>query len=336
MSEINANIVVEPITLTVLQQDPGVTVTTDPISLNIYAAGGTTPGGNVGEIQYNAGGFLDGIPTATFTAGNLSLGNIANLKIVGGTNGYFLQTDGSGNLTFVPGTANITGNGTSAGSNNQIQLSDGTGNFKAATGFSLDTASNVFNAPGDANIVGNLSANIVIGNSANIVGNINAGNGIFGNVTVNTVLNGNIGNFTGNLISTGTTKIQQALEKITANTTAATGTINFDVLNQAILFNTSNASANFTLNIRGNATEALNSVMSSNQSITLRFINTNGNVGYYANVYQIDGSNITPKWVSNVGPPSIGTVNGIDVYDFEIIKTAANTYTVLGIQIGYT
>lgn len=132
-----------------------------------------------------------------------------------------------------------------------------------------------------------------------------------------------------------TTSLQQAFEKVTSNSTASTGTVNFDILDQAILLKTANASANFTLNIRGNSTTTLDSIMDSNTSVTLAFINTNGATGYYANTFQIDGSNVTPIFSpgSNI---SIGTVNGKDVYTFNIIKTAANTYTVLSSRIGFS
>ena len=49
--------------------------------------------------------------------------------------------------------------------------------------------------------------------------------------------------FTGKALTVqGTAKIQQALEKSTISATAATGTVNFDVLTQAVLYYTSNAS----------------------------------------------------------------------------------------------
>jgi hypothetical protein len=306
------------------QDSPSITVQSEPLSLNIYTSGISFASGNAGDLQYNANGTFGGVPTANYSNGNLNLGNVSNTKLLGGTNGYFLQTDGTGNLTFVPGTANITGNGTAAGSNNQIQMTDGTGNFKASAGFTFDTSSNLFSSPGNAVITGEVAADAFDGNlvTAN-----------YANISVD--LNGNTGNFTGNLVTTGTTKIQQALEKTVLDSNAATGTINFDIITQSILYKTSNASANFIVNIRGNSTVSLDTFMSNSQSLTLRLLNKNGNIGYYANAFQIDGTNVSPLWISSIGTPSIGTANGIDVYDLEIIKTNANTYTVLAIQTGY-
>jgi len=74
--------------------------------------------------------------------------------------------------------------------------------------------------------------------------------------------------------------------------------------------------------------------MNSNNSLTVAYINTNGATGYYANVIQIDGSNVTPIYSpgSNL---SVGTSNGKDIYTFNIIKTASNTYTVFTSKIGF-
>ena len=169
MSEINANIVVEPYDLTVTTNNNQINVTPTALNLNVFT-NDSSPGGFPGDLQYNANGLLGGIPTANYTAGNLRLGNSSNVKLTGGANAYFLQTDGTGNLTWAPGTANITGNGASAGANNQIQLTNGAGNFKAAPGFSLDTASNLFSAPGNALIAGNVTANYYFGNGAFLTG----------------------------------------------------------------------------------------------------------------------------------------------------------------------
>ena len=59
-----------------------------------------------------------------------------------------------------------------------------------------------------------------------------------------------------NLGVAGTTvelTLAAALETVTIAATAATGTVNYDVATQSILYFTSNASANWTLNIRGSS-----------------------------------------------------------------------------------
>jgi hypothetical protein len=110
---------------------------------------------------------------------------------------------------------------------------------------------------------------------------------------------------------------------------AATGTVNIDLVTSSYWYYTTNASANFTLNFRGNSTTTLNSILSVGQSISVIFLNTNGATAYYPNAFQIDGSAVTPKWSGGTAPAA-GNASSIDSYSFSIIKTAATpTYTVL-------
>lgn len=121
-------------------------------------------------------------------------------------------------------------------------------------------------------------------------------------------------------------------ERCNVVASAATGTINIDVLTAGVWFYTANASANHTLNIRGNSGTTLNSILSTGDSITVVWLNTNGATPYYPSVFQIDGSTVTPKWQGGTAPSS-GNASSIDAYTFTIIKTAATpTYTVLGSQ----
>lgn len=162
MSEVNANITVSPISLTVTPTDNQITITPADITLGIYTAGQGTPGaaGNVGELQYNNTGVLAGASNTQVSGGNVRFQNIGNLKINGGANAYFLQTDGTGNLTWAPGTSNVSGSGTSAGANTQIQISDGSGNFTSGPGFTFDNSSNILTVPGNvyaSNYIGTLA-----------------------------------------------------------------------------------------------------------------------------------------------------------------------------------
>jgi hypothetical protein len=120
-------------------------------------------------------------------------------------------------------------------------------------------------------------------------------------------------------------------ETATVSATAATGTINFDTLTQAVLYYTSNASANWTVNVRGNSGTTLNSLMATGQSFSITFMVTQGGTAYYNNAFTIDGSSVTPKWQGGTAPTS-GNINGIDIYTYAIIKTANATFTVLASQ----
>ena len=129
----------------------------------------------------------------------------------------------------------------------------------------------------------------------------------------------------------GTTTLQQALEKVTISATAATGTINFDALTQAELYYTTNASGNWTLNVRGSSGTSLDSTMSTGQSLTIAFITTQGSTAYYQSAFTIDGSSVTPKWQGGVAPTS-GNTSALDVYTYTIIKTGSAAFTVLAAQ----
>ena len=117
-------------------------------------------------------------------------------------------------------------------------------------------------------------------------------------------------------------------EKITISATAATGTVDFDCITQGIVYYTTDASANFTLNFRGNGSNTLNSIMSIGESLSVVFLNTIGSTARYPNAFQIDGASVTPKWSGGTAPSS-GNASAIDAYSFSIIKTANATFTVL-------
>ena len=121
------------------------------------------------------------------------------------------------------------------------------------------------------------------------------------------------------------------LETITVSATAATGTVDVDVVTSGAKYYTSNASANWTFNFRGDGSTTLNSLMSNGQAITVAFLVTNGATAYKPTVFQVDGSAVTPKW-NGGNAPSAGNANSIDSYTFTIIKTASATFTVLGAQ----
>lgn len=126
----------------------------------------------------------------------------------------------------------------------------------------------------------------------------------------------------------------QVIERITPVATATTGVVNVDFLTSGVLYYTSNSTANWTFNVRGSSSVALNTALSANQSATVAMMVTQGASAYYANSFQIDGSVRTVKWQSGTAPTS-GDANSINLYSYTIVKTAANTYTVLGSQSKY-
>jgi hypothetical protein len=124
---------------------------------------------------------------------------------------------------------------------------------------------------------------------------------------------------------------QDAAEVTTISATAATGTINYDVTTQSVLYYTTSASANWTVNVRGNGTTSLDTLMSTGQAITVVFLVTQGATAYYNNALQIDGSSVTPKYQGGTAWAS-GNVSGIDAYSYTIVKTGSATFTVFASQ----
>jgi len=129
-------------------------------------------------------------------------------------------------------------------------------------------------------------------------------------------------------------RLSAAAETVTIAATAATGTINFDVSTQSILYYTSNASANWTLNIRGSSSVALNSIMSTGQSVTITHLVTQSGTAYYNSAVTVDGTSVTPKW-SGGSAPSAGNANSVDVYSYTLIKTGSGSFTVFASQTRY-
>ena len=120
-------------------------------------------------------------------------------------------------------------------------------------------------------------------------------------------------------------------ERLTVSATAATGTVNYDALTQGVLYYTSNATANWTLNVRGDGSNTLNSVLATGDSITIVFLVTQGSTAYYGSALTIDGNAVTPKYITGTAF-SAGNASSIDSYVYTIIKTGSATFTVLASQ----
>jgi hypothetical protein len=120
------------------------------------------------------------------------------------------------------------------------------------------------------------------------------------------------------------------------NTTAAgpaTGTVNLDVVTSSILIYTSDATADWTLNVRGNSTTTLDSIMATGEQISVVFETPIGATAYepVAGGFTIDG--VVPSSIKYLGGSiPVGNINSTDVYVYTIRKTGTATFTVLGSQ----
>lgn len=143
----------------------------------------------------------------------------------------------------------------------------------------------------------------------------------------------NLGNFAeyAGAVNTPVVSLPNAGEVATVSATAATGTINYDVIAQSVLYYTSNASGNWTVNLRGDSTTSLNTFMATGQSVTVAFLVTQGSSAYYNSAVQVDGSSVTPKWQGGTAP-SAGNASSVDVYTYTIVKTGSAAFTVFASQ----
>lgn len=169
---------------------------------------------------------------------------------------------------------------------------------------------------------------ILKANSGGALANASAGTDYVAPATATT--------FTATQTFTGSTTaiaavFQDAAEVATVSATAATGTINYDATSQSVLYYTTNASANWTVNFRGNGTTSLNTLMSTGQAITLVFLVSQGATAYYNNAVTVDGSSVTPKYQGGTAWSS-GNASGVDAYSYTIIKTGSATFSVFAAQ----
>ena len=122
--------------------------------------------------------------------------------------------------------------------------------------------------------------------------------------------------------------LANSAEVVTINASAAPAVVNYDITTQSVLYYTTNATANWTVNFRASSGTTLNTAMPTSRSMTVALLVTQGATPYYNNVIQIDGNTVTPKYQGGVAWAT-GNASGIDAYVYTLIKTAAATFTVL-------
>ena len=311
-------------------------------------------GGTVGSLAaffINSGVTLSNV--ATFSANTILNGNVyvnnglvannskgsaGNILYSNGTGAYW-NTAPAGTVTSVSSGNGLTGgpvtsSGTLSVLANTGIIANSTGVFANSTYISSVVTPIIGTNPSNfANSTNNLNIN---GNANNISGyvinqNLSTANSpsfaalTSNNITVNgtAFLNGNT--------SAISVVLDNAIETTTVSATAATGTINFDVISQSVLYYTTNAIANWTLNVRGNSTTTLNNIMANGQSLTIAFMAAQGVSPFYSSALTIDGSSVTPRYQGGAAW-TFGNANSIDTYAYTIIKTGTSAYTVLASQ----
>ena len=214
----------------------------------------------------------------------------------------------------MPGVPNIFGNATTS-----IPLTQLDANFNTTATLG-NTAIGLGNT---TTSVGNLTlTNVTIVSGTSAVGNVTLGN--------TTVGLGNTATSIGNLALNNAT-IENIQEPANITATAANATINIDILSNVVVYCTANATGNFTVNFRGNAGTTFNNAVPANVSVSASLVTTQGATAYYNSLVQVDGSTVTPKWQGGTAPTT-GNANATDTYVYVVMKSAANTYTILASQ----
>ena len=156
----------------------------------LAGAGNSFANVNISQLSYNVVNAAQPNITSVGTlnslnvVGDSNLGPVSGVTILGGNNGYFLQTDGTGNLTWAAGGGG-GGNGSPGGANTQVQFND-SGVFGGDPGFTYNKITNTLTVENLASgntiddtitAAGSLSVTGNIVSLGNIVGNYFIGNG---------------------------------------------------------------------------------------------------------------------------------------------------------------
>jgi predicted nucleotide-binding protein len=167
---------------------------------------------------------------------------------------------------------------------------------------------------------------ITIANGATGTGPTISATGGDTNINLNLASKGTLGRITLN----NEAKIFGVFEAATISTTFLT-TFNYDVLTQAVYYDNSTDTANHIINLRGDSTTSLNAAMNVGETVTVAYMNVNGNTTYYNAVTQVDGTTVTAIWQGG-SAPTTGNASSTDVYTYTALKTAASTFTVFASQ----
>ncbi len=130
-------------------------------------------------------------------------------------------------------------------------------------------------------------------------------------------------------LSTGAT-LTSPKETATISAVAATGAIDIDVVTSAVDIRTVDATGDWTINVRGDGSTTLDSLMSIGSQISVVFESPIGATAYEPTAFYVDGSVVVPKFLGGVAP--VGNINSTDVYVYTIRKTAAATFTCIASQ----
>ena len=116
-------------------------------------------------------------------------------------------------------------------------------------------------------------------------------------------------------------------EKVTISADKLSVNTQIDVGTSAVHYRTTTETTTSTPNLRYSASMSLNDAMNIGEALTVTIITTAAAAGYSAQL-TIDGNNVTERWIGG-SAPTTGNASGLDIYTYNIIKTANATFTVI-------
>jgi hypothetical protein len=142
---------------------------------SLSVVGNVTAGNFITSGTFTASSFSGNVVANNLSvSGTANIPTVAGIRIGGGLNGYYLVTDGTGNLSWVSGGG--SGSGVVAGSNQQIQYNN-SGSFGATAGFTFNSVTSLLSAPGAISATGNITGgNLITSGTISATGNANVGN----------------------------------------------------------------------------------------------------------------------------------------------------------------
>jgi len=320
------------------------------MALTVIKPSGIDTSGNYTVTGMNVSANLSAANLSVTTSANL--GAVGNVIITGGTNGYVLQTDGSGTLSWVAQSGGgSTSNISNGNSNVNIPSANGNINLTAVGNTTMVITGTGVNVAGTLNASGNVTVgnlvtsgsggtlsniNVVSANTFTASGNLTAGNANLGNSVTANYFTGNFYG-TANSATTAGTVTTNAQPNITSTGTLTsldvTGNISSGNANLGNLVTANFFTGNGSL-LTGITVSAGNSIVNGNSNVT---VTANGNVttsvSGNANILIVTGTGVNVAGTLNVtGNATVGNIvtsgSGGNVSNVNVIS--ANTFIASG------